>query len=293
MKIQFLQVWFHRRLGVATAVAAVGLLAGTMTYAQEGAGKLGLQLYSLRAQLGKSVAPLDEVRDWGIKYVETAGTYGKTPEQFKAELDKRGLVAVSGHFSFEEWSRDPEAVAAQAEKLGLTYAGCAWIPHQGQFDEATCRKAAAVFNHAGEVLAKHHITFFYHTHGYEFAPFEGGTLFDLLLKETHPQQVKLQMDIFWIAHAGQDAAKLLAAHPDRFELLHVKDMRKGTETGLLTGHTDVTNDVAMGTGQLPLPEILAAAKKIGVKYYFIEDESPTSEQQIPLSVAYLGKYLQK
>ena len=71
----------------------------------------------------------------------------------------------------------------------------------------------------------------------------------------------------------------------KFDFL--KDMRKGTQTSLLTGHTDVTNDVALGTGQIDLPSVLRAAKKAGVKWYFLEDESPTSEQQIPESLRYL------
>jgi sugar phosphate isomerase/epimerase len=64
-------------------------------------------------------------------------------------------------------------------------------------------------------------------------------------------------------------------------------MKKGTPTGLLTGTTDVTNDVALGTGQIDMPATLRAARKAGVKWYFIEDESPTSEQQIPQSMKYL------
>jgi sugar phosphate isomerase/epimerase len=69
--------------------------------------------------------------------------------------------------------------------------------------------------------------------------------------------------------------------------MHVKGMRDSTPTGLLTGHTEVTNDVALGTGKIDYAPILAAAKKIGVKWYFIEDESPSSEQQIPQSLRYL------
>ena len=78
---------------------------------------------------------LAEVRSWGVKYVETAGTCGLTPAQFKTQLDAHELEAVSGHFSFEEWSKDPEAVLRQARELGLRYAGCAWIPHSGPFNE--------------------------------------------------------------------------------------------------------------------------------------------------------------
>ena len=144
-----------------------------------------------------------------------------------------------------------------------------------------------MFNHAGEVLAQHNIKFFYHTHGYEFQPYQGGTLFDLLMRETNPKFVRFQMDIFWIVHPGQDPAKLLEKYKGRWDLMHLKDMRKGTQTSLLTGHTDVTNDVALGAGQIDLPSVLRAAKKAGVKWYFLEDESPTSEQQIPESLRYL------
>src|SRR5436190_24275479 len=144
-----------------------------------------------------------------------------------------------------------------------------------------------MFNRAGAALAKHGIKFMYHTHGYEFQPHGDGTLFDLLMKETDPKVVSLGMDIYWIVHPCQDPAKLLGKYGKRWELMHLKDMRKGTPTGLLTGHTDITNDAALGMGQMDLPAILKAAKKAGVKWYFIEDESPSSEQQIPQSLNYL------
>ena len=70
-------------------------------------------------------------------------------------------------------------------------------------------------------------------------------------------------------------------------LMHVKDIRKGTKTGLLTGSEDVRNDVALGFGQIDLPATLRTAQQVGVKHYFIEDESPSSTQQIPQSLRYL------
>jgi len=251
-------------------------------------GPVGLQLYSLRDQFAKNVpSTLDQVRGFGIEYVELAGTYNLTPEKFKEELVARGLKPISGHFPFERYRDDLEGVVRDAKAIGLQYAGCAWIPHQDPFDEKTCRAAAAVFNRAGEALAKQGMKFFYHTHGYEFQPNGDGTLFDLLMKETKPAYVHYQMDVFWIVHPGQDPVKLLEKFGRRFELMHLKDMRKGTPTGLLTGHTEVTNDVALGAGIMDWPAILKAAKKAGVKWYFIEDESPTSVDQIPRSLRFL------
>jgi sugar phosphate isomerase/epimerase len=251
---------------------------------------VALQLYSLRYQLASNApAALDEVKSWGITNVELAGTYGLTPEQFKTQLDARGLNAFSGHFPFDRLQNDIEGVARDAQTLGLKYVGCAWIPHDDNkpFDEKTMRQAIAVFNNAGEALAKHGLKFFYHVHGYEFQPYQDGTLFDLLMSGTDPKFVNFQMDVFWIVHPGQDPVKLLEKYPSRWLLMHLKGMRDSTPTGLLTGHSAVTNDVAVGTGKIDYVPIVNAAKKIGVKWYIIEDESPVSEQQIPQSYYYL------
>lgn len=251
-------------------------------------GPVGLQLYSLRAQFAKDVpGTLDEVKRFGVKYAELAGTYGLAPEKFKEQLTARGIKPIAAHFSFDEYRKDPEAVARQARALGLKYAGCAWIPHQGDFDEKTCRETSAVFNKAGEVMAKHGLKFFYHVHGYEFQPYAQETLFDLLMRETDPKLVSFEMDIFWVVFPGQDPVKLFEKYGRRWELVHLKDMKKGTQTGALTGSTDVKNDAALGAGMMDLPAILRAAKKAGVRWYFIEDESPWSEQQIPESLRYL------
>lgn len=251
-------------------------------------GPVGLQLYSLRDILGKTVPlGLQYARNFGFVEVELAGTYGLTQAQFKQRLMWQGLKPISGHWSFEQWQQDPEGAVREAKELGMSYAGCAWIPHEGQFDEQTCRRAAAVFNHAGEVAAKAGIKFFYHNHGYEFVKQGEGTLFDLLMKETKPELVAFEMDVFWTAHPGQDPVKLLKAYPGRWQLFHLKDMKKGVQTGKLTGSEDVNNDVVLGTGQIDLPAVLEAAQEVGVKHYFIEDESPASTMQIPKSIKYL------
>ena len=72
-------------------------------------------------------------------------------------------------------------------------------------------------------------------------------------------------------------------------LTHLKGMKEGTQTGLLTGQSDVSNDVALGAGQIDYAPFLRAAKKAGVKWHFIEDESPSSERQIAESLQYLGR----
>lgn len=280
-------------LPVFAAGALLVLNAGCRRAAPAGIGPsfkgpVGLQLYSLRDQFSKDVpGTLDEVKRFGFQYAELAGTYGLSADKFKQELAARGIQPIGAHFAYERYRDDAEGVAKEAESLGLKYAGCAWIPHDGAFDEKKCREAIDVFNKAGEAMAKHGLKFFYHVHGYEFQPFGKGTLLDLLITQTKPELVSYEMDIFWIVFPGQDPVKLLEKYGHRWELAHLKDMRKGTPTGALTGSTDVKNDAALGAGMMDLPAILKAAKKAGVKWYFIEDESPWSEKQLPESLQFL------
>lgn len=83
-------------------------------------GPTGLQLYSLRNVFKeKGVAPtLDMVRQWRFKYVEVAGTYGMTIAEFKAELDKRGLVPIGSHFPFNRLRDDIDGVIREAKSIG-------------------------------------------------------------------------------------------------------------------------------------------------------------------------------
>lgn len=277
-----------------------GLLAATIFSSQLAAaevgtgasfkGPIGLQLYSLRGMFQSQGVPatLKQVQSYGIKNVELAGTYGLSPDRFLELLKEHGLTAVSGHFGYDLYKSDPAKVAAEAKALGLKYAGCAWISHErGKFDEAKAREAAEVFNKAGEALAKEGIQFFYHCHGYEFQPHGDGTFMDLIIKGTDPKKVAYQMDVFWVVHPGADPVKYLNNYPGRWQLMHVKDMKKGLK-GDFSGGADVKNDVTIGTGQMDWPAILAAAKKSGVTWYFIEDESPTAAEQIPQSLKFLA-----
>src|SRR5512134_3619786 len=116
---------------IAIALLACALGAGNRAAAEVHAG---LQLYSLRDSFATDVpGTLDKVRNFGFKQVELAGTYGLTPEKFKAELDARKLKAVAGHFPFKRFREDAEGIAREAKALGLEYVGCAWIDHQGAF----------------------------------------------------------------------------------------------------------------------------------------------------------------
>jgi len=252
-------------------------------------GPVGLQIYSLRNTFNENVElGMEITENLGFHYVEIDNTHGMEPEEFLKLLEKHHLKPVSAHWDFNMFDKNPEQVIKEAKALGLEYAGVAWLPHEGDFDEAECRKAIEVFNRAGELFAKEGIKIFLHNHGYEFQPYgdKGETLFDLFVQETNPETVFLQMDVLWTVFPGQDPVALLKKYPNRFVTFHLKDLKKGVE-GDLSGGTSVENDVALGTGQVNYPELLKTAQECGVRYYFIEDESPVVLTQLPQSLKYL------
>ena len=253
-------------------------------------GPVGIQLYSLRAQFTRNVPQtIGTVKGFGIQEVELAGNYNLKNPAFRQMLDQAALKPIAGHFPMDRITGDTEAVAKECQELGIRYVGAAWIKGKGEFDIEAAHKAAADFNKAGKALAAHGIKVFYHCHGYEFKHRDasGRKPMDVLIQETDSRYVAFEMDILWVQYPGEDPAAWLAKYPSRWELMHLKDLKKGVPTGFHNGGTDPNNDVALGTGQMDWPKILKAAKKSGVKHYFIEDESASSVEQIPQSLKYL------
>jgi sugar phosphate isomerase/epimerase len=250
--------------------------------------RLGIQTYSFRNSMQNGIGPvLDTIKSMGVSIIEgEAAPKGMTPEAFKTVLDEKGISCVSIGASYDDIIKDPSRIAHEARVVGATYVMVAWIPHEKAFDKQAASKAIDDFNRVGKILKDSGVTFCYHTHGYEFVRSGKGNLFDEIVAKTNPDYVSFEMDIMWVYFGGQDPAKLLLKYPGRFPLMHVKDLRKGVK-GNLTGGTDTENDVTVGTGQLNIPAIIEAAKKSGVKYYFIEDESSRISTQIPATIEYL------
>jgi sugar phosphate isomerase/epimerase len=261
-------------------------------------GKLGMVSYTYRNSFAKDVgATLDTIKALGITNMEFSNLFGRTAQDIRALLDARGMRCTSFGVGYPDLENKIDQVAANAKTLGAEFVRVAWVPHQGDFTLETAQKTVADFNKFGKALKDQGLTFCYHNHGYEFQPIpaevasevKGGaekTLFDYIVQKTDPQYVSFEMDILWTFFPGQNPAEILKRYPDRFKLMHVKDLRKGVQ-GNLSGRTPVENDVALGTGQLNLPEILKAADKTSIRYYYIEDESPSISTQVPVSISYL------
>ena len=273
--------------------AALALMTFSAVSAADFRDHLGLQLYSLRAQTKESTTgALDLAKSYGVKEVELAGTGDLTPEKFAAELKARGLVPVSMHAGHALLDKDVNAVIRDAKTLGVKFIVCPYpkLDKDKIFSETVARQLAADFNRWGEACKKEGLRFGFHPHGLEFRPTSSGTgetVFDILVRETKPDLVHFQMDVFWVVHAGQDPVKLMEKYPNRWVTMHLKDMRKGTVTGTHTGGAPPTDKVTVGLGQIDYRAVLRAAQKIGVQHYFLEDETPTPLQCIPDSFKFL------
>jgi sugar phosphate isomerase/epimerase len=247
----------------------------------------GVQAYTFRKSFPIDVAKtLDTIKMMGFTEIEGGG--GRiTPQEFKKLCDERGISIPSTGAGYEQLVKNPDSVVYRAKALGASYVMCSWIPHKtGSFNLENAKKAVEDFNAAGKILKENGLTLCYHVHGYEFWPHEGGTLLDYIINNTNPEYVSFEMDVLWTQFGGGDPVALLKKYGNRWKLLHLKDLRKGVKKDL-TGGTSQENDVPLGTGEIDIPGILKEANKIGIKHFFIEDESSNVNVQVPQSIAYL------
>ena len=253
---------------------------------------IGLQMGSMKKMASQGMpAMLARIKELGVTELEGGAGRGVDREVFKKLLNDNGLKIVVTGGSFERISNADsiKKVIANAKDLGAQYVVCYWIPHDGDnFTFADMQKAVEVFNAAGKTLKENGLTLSYHAHGYEFREYkEGkGTLFEYMMDKTNPEYVTFQMDVFWMKNPGQDPVALLKKYPTRWKSLHLKDRRIGTPNNL-NGRQDVETNVVLGTGDVGIAEIMKTAMQLGIKHYFIEDESSRALEQVPLSISYL------
>ena len=247
--------------------------------------EFGLQFYSLRNEFKKDVAgTLQLIKDWGITEIEGGENYGIPLEEFKHMLAENNLNVVSVGAGYKELEKDPEKAIKRAKNYGATYVMCPWIPHKKEFTLADAEKATALFNKVGKLMAENDLIFTYHPHGYEFRPHGEGTLFDVMAEGA--ENFAFEMDVYWVKHGGADPMTVLNTYPDKFVLMHLKDMKEGVE-GNYTGHEDVETSVALGSGTVDIAGLVKRGRELGIKYMFIEDESSKVVSQVPQSLEFL------
>jgi sugar phosphate isomerase/epimerase len=256
---------FLKATGAVAAAACMG--AGRLNAAPLKL-PIGLQLYSVRDLLPKDFdGTLAKIRAAGYTEVEAAGYFDKPAAEFRKGMDKAGLRCISTHHPMHLLKPQLDQLIEYGQALGLDYIVCPSAMHKdpaakGPLTLDDWRWTAGELNKIGEKVNAAGMRFGYHNHTPEFGS-EGGVVFyDELLRLTDPKLVFFEMDCGWVFAAGRDPIEYLSKTPDRFPLLHVKDMARDASGGF---HSTV-----MGRGLVNYKPTLRAAK--GLKHYFIEQE---------------------
>ena len=255
-----------RTLGFsALAVSAIAGSGPRRSLAGEGrrVERIGVQLYTVRDLLAADPAgTLDAVAGLGYVEVETAGYAGLAPQAFAAVLKNTGLDAPSAHVPLTDVETAPEQLLEAAAAVGHRYLVVPWLAPALRGSTDDYARVAEVLNDFGEACADQGIQLGYHNHDFEFAPIGDVVPYDLLLERCDPNLVKFELDLFWAAKAGADAAAYFRAWPGRFPLCHVKDM---TEAGEM---------VAVGDGRIDFAALFDAGVTGGLGHYFVEHDNP-------------------
>jgi sugar phosphate isomerase/epimerase len=231
---------------------------------------IGLQLYSVRNLLPKDFeGTLHQLSAAGYKDVEAAGYFNKTAAEFRHAMDQAGLRCISAHHTLVQLRSQLDELIEYGHTLGLEYIICSSSggvhrdpSAKGELTLDDWRYVAGEFNRIGEKLKSAGITFGMHNHVPEFAVENGTLVYDELLRLTDPRYVVFEMDCGWVTAAGHNPVDYLSKAPERFPLMHVKDMTREPDGKF--------HSVVMGTGVVNYGPILRAAT--GLKHYFIEQE---------------------
>jgi sugar phosphate isomerase/epimerase len=249
----------------------------------------GVVSYTFRTQFAEDFeGTLDLILGMGITNIEFSSLFGKTAAEIRQLLDERGMVCTSLGVGYDALLNNLNHVIDDAQTLGAKHVRLGSLPRpDGAFDSDLVEQAAENFNRIGKTLDENGLHFSYHNHAFEFAPHGDATLYHYLIELTDPRYVSFEIDTYWVMAAGYDPVELLETYPDRFRLMHLKDLRKGVE-----GHYQLPsgreNDVVLGTGQVDWPAVLKAAQNTNIEYYYIEDETEAVAERVPLSREYIA-----
>jgi len=258
---------------------------------------IGIQLYSLRDQIGKDVdAVLAKIAAAGYGDVETYGYangkfFGFDPKAFKGLLRKNHLTSTSGHYSINKFllSNGPDDEVKElidvVKAVGQQYLTISSFNLEQAKTRDDFKRVAARFNKAGEICKKSGVQLAYHNHDREFKQVDGTSVYDVLLTDTDPSLLKLELDLFWAVRGSQDPVAMFRKHPGRFPLWHVKDMNK----------SQPTKNTEIGSGSIDYKKIFANAKVAGMKHFYMEQENFDMDpyESIAKSAKYIKETLVK
>ena len=227
--------------------------------------QISLQLYTVREETTRDMpGTLRRVKEIGYPAVEFAGYGAPSAEELRAVLDDLGLSASGAHVPFDSWRTDPEGVVNDMHTLGCAHAILPAAPRRYRRDEVLVARLAENLNRWGELCSQGDVTLSYHNHDFEFAPLAGTTTWEVLVRETDPELVYFELDLYWIKYGGADPETVMRDVGERVRLVHLKDMAPD----------DIRSDLPVGEGTMPWTGLLEAADAAGVEWYIAEQDNP-------------------
>ena len=210
--------------------------------------ELSVQLYTVREALAADAdQTLERLAGLGFRQVEPFGLLSYA-DQLRAGLSRHGLTAPTTHQQLA--GADLDAVFGTARDLGI---GTVIEPHVDQErwqTESGVIEVAHALNQAAAAAAAYGVRVGYHNHHFELESIIGDRHALEVFADHLAPEVVLEVDTYWAYAGGADVPALLRRLGDRVVALHVKDG---------DGTLDPSTQVAVGSGRLPIRDILAAA----------------------------------
>lgn len=227
-------------------------------------GNIALQLYSIKELTSVDfLGTLKKVADTGYDGVEFAGYFGVSSKELKKALDDYGLQAAGSHIGIAELQLQLNQMIEYSLELNSPYMICPGLPEEMRDSADSYKRTAELLDRIGERCKEQGIRLGYHNHAVEFLQFDGEYGLDLLINHTQPQHLFVELDTYWVEHAGLRSVDFIHKYKGRCSILHMKDMKS---------LQDKTN-TEVGSGIMDFQAIAAAAKAHGMEWYTVEQEA--------------------